>query len=160
MRTWEWNVMLDWWKSLGAIGAVVAFPEVYTALQTGVVDGAENEFTTFTVARWAEVCKFIALTQHNITVRPIVVNQAKFEKLPKDLQEIVAQAAKDAADFDVNLEGELDIKNSAALKSKYGTVFTEPDKQPFVERSLGIIRNFAKEKNLDPIAERIIAAGK
>lgn len=159
MRTWEWDVMLNWWKSLGAIPSVVAFPEVYTALQTGVVDGAENEFTTFTVARWAEVCKFIALTQHNITVRPISINQNKFNKLPQDLQEIVRQAAKDAADFDVKLEGELDQKNKAALKDKYGIVFTEPNKAPFIEKSVTLIRGFAKEKNLEAIAEQIIAGG-
>ena len=78
--------------------------------------------------------------------------------MPPDLQAIVAQAAKDAADFDVNLEGELDQKNSAALKEKYGTVFTEPDKAPFIERSLGIIRDFAKEKKLEPVAEKIICS--
>lgn len=160
MRTWEWDVMLNWWKSLGTIGSVVAFPEVYTALQTGVVDGAENEFTTFFVARWAEVCKFIALTQHNITVRPIMIGKKKFNKLPQDLQEIVVQAAKDAADFDVNLEGELDQKNRVALEEKYGTIFTKPDKAPFIEKSLIVIREFAKEKNIETIAEEIIAGGK
>ena len=160
MRTWEWNVMMNWWKALGAVPAVVAFPEVYTALQTGVVDGAENEYTTFTVSRWAEVCKFIALTEHNITVRPIMINKKKFETLPGDLQKILIHAAREASDFDVKLEGELDEKNSAALKSKYGTVFTTPDKRPFIDRSIGIIKEFAKEKKLEAITDKILAAGK
>lgn len=73
MRTREWDVMLNWWDSLGS---VVSFPEAYTALQTGVVDGAENEFSTFTTARWVEVAQNVSLTQHSITVRPLVGNAA------------------------------------------------------------------------------------
>ena len=160
MRTWEWNVMMNWWKALGAVPAVIPFPEVYTALQTGVIDGAENEFTTFTVSRWAEVCKFIALTQHNITVRPIMINRKKFDAMPADLQKILAQAAQDAADFDVKLEGELDDKNSAELKAKYGTVFTNPDKKPFIDKSVAVIKDFAKEKQLEGITDKILALGK
>jgi tripartite ATP-independent transporter DctP family solute receptor len=160
MRTWEWNVMMNWWKALGAVPAVIPFPEVYTALQTGVIDGAENEFTTFTVSRWAEVCKFIALTQHNITVRPIMISKKKFDAMPADLQKILLQAAKDAADFDVKLEGELDDKNSAELKAKYGTVFTTPDKKPFIDKSIAVIKDFAKEKKLEGVTDKILALGK
>jgi len=160
MRTWEWSVMLNWWKDLGAIGSVVAFPEVYTALQTGVVDGAENEFTTFTVARWAEMAKNIALTQHNITVRPLVVSEKSLAELPADLQEAVKQAALEAADFDVALEGELDEKNMAKLKADYGMTFTTPDKTPFIERSIGVVKAFAKEKGITSVADKILAASK
>lgn len=160
MRTWEWDVMLNWWKSLGAIGSVVSFPEVYTALQTGVVDGAENEFTTFTVARWAEVAKNIALTQHNITVRPLVISEKSLAKLPADLQQAVKDAALEAADFDVKLEGELDEKNMAKLKSDYGVNFTEPDKGPFIERSVAILKAFANEKGITDLLDKILAASK
>lgn len=160
MRTWEWEVMLNWWKSLGAIGSVVAFPEVYTALQTGVVDGAENEFTTFTVARWAEVAKNVALTQHNITVRPMVISEKSLAKLPEDLQKALKEAALEAADFDVNLEGELDEKNMAKLKADYGVKFTEPDKAPFIEKSVATLKAFAAEKNITPLLDSILAASK
>ncbi len=146
MRTWEWSVMLNWWKSLGALGSVVPFPEVYTALQTGVVDGAENEFTTFTTARWAEVAKNIALTQHSITVRPIVINKKKFAKLPAELQKAVSDAAKEAADFDVQLEGELDEQNMAKLEAEYSVVFTNPDKAPLT---------FALENNTQSFSKMI-----
>ena len=156
MRTWEWDVMLNWWDSLGALGAVVAFPEVYTALQTGVVDGAENEFTTFTTARWAEVGKYVAMTQHNITVRPLIVNAKKLAKLPVELQQAIRDAAKEAADFDVKLEGQLDEENMAKLKADYGVVFTNPDKKPFIEASVKVINDFAKQKNIETLAAKII----
>ena len=158
MRTWEWNVMLDWWSGLGALGSVVAFPEVYTALQTGVVDGAENEFTTFTTARWAEVAKNVSLTQHSITVRPLVGNAAALAGLSDEHQAAIREAALEAADFDVALEGELDMKNMAALAEDYDVVFTEPDKGPLIEASAAVVTNFAAENGLEDLAVAIAAA--
>lgn len=155
MRTWEWDVILGWWSAMGASGAVVAFPETYSALQTGVVDGAENEYSTFTSARWAEVAPYIALTQHNVTVRPMVMNSASLERLPEDLQAIVRQAALDAADFDVALERELDQKNKAILESEFGVTYTSPDKTPFIERSIPVIEGFAAQEGVTELAQQI-----
>lgn len=158
MRTWEWNVMLDWWSGLGALGSVVAFPEVYTALQTGVVDGAENEFTTFTTARWAEVAKNVSLTQHSITVRPLVGNARKLNGLSEEFQAAIREAALEAADFDVALEGELDTKNMEALRVDYDVIFTEPDKGPLIAASAAVVENFAAEEGLEDLAAAIAAA--
>lgn len=158
MRTWEWSVMLDWWSGLGALGSVVAFPEVYTALQTGVVDGAENEFTTFTTARWAEVAKNVSLTQHSITVRPFIGNAAAIAELTEDQQTAVREAAIEAADFDVALEGELDMKNMAALAADYDVVFTEPDKAPLIAASAAVIETFAADEGIEDLAAAIAAA--
>ncbi|WP_417271666.1 TRAP transporter substrate-binding protein [Celeribacter sp.] len=158
MRTWEWSVMLDWWSSLGALGSVVAFPETYTALQTGVVDGAENEFSTFTTARWAEVAKNVSLTQHSITVRPFIANAAAIAELTEEQQAAVREAAIEAADFDVALEGELDIKNMEALKADFGVVFTEPEKGPLIEASAAVIESFAADEGIEDLAAAIASA--
>ncbi len=158
MRTWEWDVMLNWWKSLGALGSVVAFPEVYTALQTGVVDGAENEFSTFTTARWAEVAKNVSLTQHSITVRPLVGSAAKLSRLTPEQQDAIREAAKEAADFDVELEGRLDQENMEKMKSEYEVVFTEPNKDRMIEASTAVIEAYARDKGLEELAAAIAAA--
>lgn len=158
MRTWEWDVMLNWWKSLGALGSVVSFPEVYTALQTGVVDGAENEFSTFTTARWAEVAKNISLTQHSITVRPLVGNARKLGNLSDEHQAAIREAAKEAADFDVELEGKLDVENMEKLRTEYDVTFTEPDRQPMIEASAAIIEAFAADEGIEDVAAAIAAA--
>jgi tripartite ATP-independent transporter DctP family solute receptor len=160
MRTWSWKVMLDWWSGLGANGSVVPFPEVYTALQTGVVDGAENEFSSFTSARWAEVAKNISLTQHSITVRPLVGSVAKLSRLSKAHQEAIHAAALEAADFDVALEGKLDMENMEKLKADYGVTYTTPEKAPLIEASQKVIDEFAKDKGLEDLAAQIKAAAK
>ncbi len=158
MRTWEWDVMLNWWDSLGALGAVVSFPETYTALQTGVVDGAENEFSTFTTARWAEVAKNVSLTQHSITVRPLVGNAASLARLSDEHRAIVVEAAAQAADFDVDLEQQLDEENMALLENDYRVVFTEPDRSAMIEASAAIIEKFAADEGLEDLAAAIADA--
>ncbi|MGQ9367533.1 TRAP transporter substrate-binding protein [Azospirillum sp. ST 5-10] len=160
MRTWEWDVILGWWSSLGAYGAVVAFPETYSALQTGVVDGAENEYSTFTSARWAEVAPYVALTQHNVTVRPVVMNLASLEKLPDDLKAVVRDAALEAADFDVALEQKLDRENKTRLEKEFGVTFTSPDKAPFIAKTVPVIDAYAQKEGVTELAERIRAAAK
>ena len=159
MRTWSWDVILHWHESLGALPAVLPFTEVYTALQTGVADGAENEFTTFIVSKWAEPCSYIAMTQHNITVRPLVINENTLSQLPEDLQEIVIQAGKDASAYAEQLEISLDEKNIDVLREDYNIEFTYPDKTPFIERTIPIIRSYAAKQGLSDLADRIIELG-
>lgn len=160
MRTAEVKVLLDWWNALGAVGAVVSFPEVYTALQTGVVDGAENEFSTFTSAKWAEVAKNIALTEHAITVRPLISNAAKLQSLTAEHQQAIRSAALDIADWDVALERRLDEENRAQLEADYGVTFTTPDKAPLLEASAEVIRSFAAETGAEELAALIADAAK
>ena len=160
MRTWPDQIQLAWWKSLGALGTVVAFPEVYTALQTGAVDGAENEFSTFTSARWAEVAKNIALTQHTITVRPLIGNAKKLARLSANAQRAIREAALETADFDVELEGKKDVENQVKLKVEYGVKFTTPDKAPLIRASAAVLKKVAADKGISELATQIAAAAK
>jgi tripartite ATP-independent transporter DctP family solute receptor len=82
MRAYQSSVVIDTWKALGTVPAVIAYAEVYNALQTGVVECAENESLTFTTAKWAEAAKTVALTQHSITIRPFLMSAKTFAKLP------------------------------------------------------------------------------
>lgn len=160
MRTAEVKVLLDWWNALGAVGSVVAFPEVYTAMQTGVVDGAENEFTTFTSAKWAEVAKNVALTEHAITVRPLIGNGAKLATLSVEIQAAIREAAQEVADWDVALEGKLDQENKTKLAADYGVKYTSPDKTPMLAASAEIIKAFAADSGVSDLAAKIAAAAK
>ncbi|MCD6472349.1 TRAP transporter substrate-binding protein [Candidatus Aerophobetes bacterium] len=160
MRTWEWSTMVNWWKALGAIPCVVAFTEVYTALQTGVVDGAENEFTTFDVNKWAEVCKYVARTQHNFTVRPLIIGENQLKHLPADLQAIIIKAGADASDYALQLETSMDHANKEMLKKKYGLRFTEPFKQDFIDRSLPILRGYGKKIRREDVLNQIVELAK
>ena len=99
-------------RSLGALPQVMAFSEVYSALQTGVVDGTENILSSYTSQKYMEVQKDITLTYHTHTGYAVVMNKAFWDRLPADLQAVVASSIRDATDDEARLVVE---ENAAAL---------------------------------------------
>ena len=72
--------------------SVIAYDEVYNAVQTGVVEGLENEAAGIEQMKFYEVAPYIVQTQHAITVRPLMFSEATFQRLPEDLQACVLEA--------------------------------------------------------------------
>lgn len=95
-------------EAIKAAPSAIAYSEVYNAIQTGVVDGLENESASLLQYKFFEVAPHVTLTQHSITVRPIVMSGKSFRKLPEDLQQIVMQAGKEAGSFGRDLESSED----------------------------------------------------
>jgi len=91
-----------------AAPAAIAYSEVYNAIQTGVVDGLENEAASLLQYKFFEVAPNITLTQHSITVRPIIFSNKSFSKLPEDLQAAVLKAGKEAGDYGREIESRED----------------------------------------------------
>jgi len=87
-----------------AAPAAIAYSEVYNAIQTGVVDGLENEAASLLQYKFFEVAPNITLTQHSITVRPIIFSNKSFSKLPEDLQAAILKAGKEAGDYGREIE--------------------------------------------------------
>ena len=79
-------------KALGALPQVLAFSDVYQALQTGVVDGTENIPSSYTSQKWYEVQKFIAATRHTHTGYGAIMNKTFWDNLPEDLKAHVTTA--------------------------------------------------------------------
>ena len=78
---------------------VIAYAEVYNAIQTGVIDAAENEAAGIRQMKFYEVGPNISLTAHSITVRPLAFSGKTLRSLPKDLQSAIVQAGKDAGTY-------------------------------------------------------------
>ena len=86
-------------NAFGMAPSVIAYSEVYNAIQTGVIDAAENEAAGIRQMKFYEVGPNISLTAHAITVRPLGISGKTFRRLPADLQAAIAQAGKDAARY-------------------------------------------------------------
>ena len=99
-------------RALNAVPQVMAFSEVYQALQTGVVDGTENILSSYTSQKYIEVQKNITLTYHTHTGYAVVMNKAFWDGLGPDLQAIVASSIRDATDYEMKLVAD---ENAAAL---------------------------------------------
>src|SRR6187399_3603619 len=99
MRIQSSKVLGDEMKALGAIPQVMAFSEVYQALQTGVVDGTENPPSNFFTQKMQEVQKYLALTDHGVIEYAVIVNKKFWDGLPADIRTTLQGAMKDATKF-------------------------------------------------------------
>ena len=99
MRIQSSKVLGDEMKALGAIPQVMAFSEVYQALQTGVVDGTENPPSNFYTQKMHEVQKYLAMTDHGVIEYAVIVNKKFWEGLPPDIRTALEGAMKDATKY-------------------------------------------------------------
>ena len=99
MRIQSSKVLGDEMKALGAIPQVMAFSEVYQALQTGVVDGTENPPSNFYTQKMQEVQKYMAITEHGVIEYAVIVNKKFWDGLPPDIRATLEGAMKDATKF-------------------------------------------------------------
>ena len=86
-------------QALGAIPQVMAFSEVYQALQTGVVDGTENPPSNFYTQKMHEVQKYLTLTDHGYLGYAVIVNKKFWDGLPADIRTTLEGAMKDATKY-------------------------------------------------------------
>ena len=99
MRIQSSKVLGDEIKALGAIPQVMAFSEVYQALQTGVVDGTENPPSNFYTQKMHEVQKYLAMTDHGVIEYAVITNKKFWDGLPADIRTTLEGAMKDATKY-------------------------------------------------------------
>ena len=124
-------------EALGASATIIAFAELYTALQQGTVDGQENPLDLIYAQNYFEVQKYLSLSEHLYYPRQYMANLTWFESLSQEDQDLIAQAAIDACAYQneyfvTYTEGMLD-----ALKEK-GMTVTEFDKASAAEACKGV----------------------
>jgi C4-dicarboxylate-binding protein DctP len=99
MRIQSSKVLGDEIKALGGIPQVMAFSEVYQALQTGVVDGTENPPSNFYTQKMNEVQKYLAMTDHGVIEYAVIANKKFWDGLPADIRATLEGAMKDATKY-------------------------------------------------------------
>ena len=154
------DVQLAAWQSVGAIPTVVAYPEIYNALQLGVIDALENEPEWVTRMKFYEQAKYIVLTKHEIVTRPLLFSAKVFEGLPANIQKKVIQAGAEAAKYQRELEHKLDGEFLAALKDKYGAEIIDIDRTPFREKAAKAVKPAIKKLGIEDLVEEISRFGK
>ncbi len=145
MRSKSTSTNMDWWHSIGANPVPVAFKEIYTAVQTGVVRGSQNSLDAMITMRLAEVNKYIARTQHNISLGFIVMNKAKYDALGGDIQALFTKAAKKIQPMYLEKAFALSDDKIKSLQKDFGIQVTDPDKTPFIKASRTQIDDLAKK---------------
>ncbi|MET3517195.1 tripartite ATP-independent transporter DctP family solute receptor [Pseudacidovorax sp. 1753] len=154
MRTMENPVHIAAYKTFGIITTPMAFPEVFTALQQGTVDGQENPLPVIISAKFDQVQKHLSLTGHVYSPCIFVMNKGVFDKLTPADQQAFLDAAKEAAKANRARVDEDDARGVADLRAKGMTVIDNLDKARFVAALAPAQAQFEKDfgkANLDRI---------
>jgi TRAP-type transport system periplasmic protein len=154
----KWRVKM--FQTYGANPSPMKFSEVFTALQTGVMDGQENPFTQIYSAKFQEVQKFLSLTGHVYTPAYATVGTKKWASLPADVRKTLESVAKDTQGFVYQAAAKAESDLLEKLKSG-GMQVNTPDKNAFIAASKPVYEEFAKEvKGAKEVIDRAIALGK
>ncbi len=138
---------------LGAVPTPMNYGEVFSALQTGVIDGAENDYVSYQTSGHYEVAPNYLVDQHLSPPAILIMNKARFDSLPAEQQEAIERAAHEAALFERDAMREA---NEAARKTveDAGSTVIEVDNAPFAEAVQPIYGEFPE---LAGLIERIKA---
>ena len=139
----EWRVKM--FQAYGANPTPLSFSEVFTALQTGVVDGQENPFTQIYTAKFHEVQDFLSLTGHVYTPAYALVGKNRWESLPEDVRKILEDAAKETQAYVYETAARLENELLDKIKAESDIAVNEVDKDAFIEASKPIYEEFGTQ---------------
>ncbi len=158
MRVMGAPIQTQMFSAIGAKPTVIAYNEVYNAIQTGVIQGAENEAAGLDAMKFYEVGPDISLTQHAITVRPLCFSGKTFRRLPPDLQAAIQKAGKEAGKFGRDLESKSDSALLAKLEKEGKLKTYEFTERPrLLELAAPVKQAYAKQIEASAILEQVNA---
>jgi tripartite ATP-independent transporter DctP family solute receptor len=157
-RTMENPVHLASVRELGAQATPMSWGEVYTSLQTKVIDGQENPIAIIHSTKMSEVQKYLTLSGHFYSPAPLVMSLRKFNSLKPELQTILMETAVEAALFQRNLIRDSEVEMIKELEA-WGMTINTVDKAIFENAMSSVYDRFLKENpNWVELVEQIRAA--
>ncbi len=145
-------------QAIKASPTVIAYSEIYNAIQTGVIDAAENEAAGIQQMKFYEVGPEISLTQHAITVRPLCFSGKIFRRLPKDLREAIVKAGREAGAYGRQLESTEDAAILSKMAEEGKARIHEFTQRSELSRLAGPVKAaYAREIKAEDVLKRINA---
>jgi tripartite ATP-independent transporter DctP family solute receptor len=145
-------------QALQASPSVISYNEIYNAIQTGVIDAAENEAAGIQQMKFYEVGPEIALTKHAITVRPLCFSGKTFRRLPEDLQSAITRAGREAGAYGRHLESTEDAEILARMEAD-GLLRLHPftQREELMRLADPVKAAYAREINAEDVFSRVNA---
>jgi tripartite ATP-independent transporter DctP family solute receptor len=155
-RVMQSDVFVDMVNTFGANATPMPYGEVYSAIETGVIDGAENNFPSYQTSGHSEVAKYFTLDEHLIVPEVLVISKTTWDALTPEDQEIVRQAAEESVAKQRELWTAAEEAAKAAVIAA-GAEISEIDKQPLIDAMGPIYDKYANTPELKDLVERIKA---
>lgn len=156
IRTQESPTSLRMIKALGGSATPIAWGELYTALQQGVVDGAENNPPTFHLSHHYEVCKYYSLDEHTAVPDVLLISNVIWKRLPAEARRWIQEAAAEAAVYQRELWRQA-TQTALEEVQKAGVKVIYPEKTPFQARVGEIYATYQSHPELSQLIAEIKA---
>lgn len=144
IRVQESAMAINFIKSLNGSPTPISYGELYTALQSGIVDGAENNPPSFYSSRHYEVTGYYSLTRHTGVPDVLLTSTHIWDNLTEQERQWLQEAADESADYQRKIWKE-SVKESMAEVQKAGVEVITPDRQPFVEMVQPLYDQFKRQ---------------
>ena len=155
-RVIQSDVFVDMVAALGATATPMPYGEVYSSIETGVIDGAENNFPSYESAKHFEVAKNYSLDQHTIVPEVFVMSKASWDKLSDEDKTIFKQAGKESMEKQWEL-WDARVAESRKIVEEAGSQITTPEKQPFIDAMKPVYDKYVNTPELKDLVARIQA---
>ncbi|MEN6414665.1 MAG: TRAP transporter substrate-binding protein [Veillonellales bacterium] len=147
LRVLQSKIFVDFVDTLGASATPMGYAEVYSGLQTGLIDGAENNPPSLWAMKHYESCKYFALDEHMMVPEVVVISKKIWDTLSPEDQQIVRQAAVESTEYQKKAWADY---TDQALKdlAERGVVISKPDKEPFRKAVSSMYEKYPEYKEI------------
>lgn len=154
IRVMKSNTAVQMVRAFGGSPTPISWGELYTALQGGIVDGAENNPPSFYLSHHYEVCKYYSLNEHTTVPDILLISTHTWDKLTVKEKEWIEQAVKESVVLQRELWEEAE-KEALRVVSEAGVKITHPDKKPFAEKVDDLKESYRSNDKLYSYIKRI-----
>ena len=147
IRVQESGLMKDTIEALGAVAVPMSFDKVYSSLQVGEIDGAENNWPSYESTRHYEVARYYTTDEHTRVPELQLVSRSTWDKLPEEYQDIIRQCARESALYERELWKEREGLSEQRIRSA-GCIITElspEEKERFRETVMPMYEKYCAE---------------
>ena len=156
IRVQQSDLWVSMLQAMGANATPMPYGEVYTALKTGLVDGAENNWPSYDTAKHHEVAKFYSVTEHSMAPEMLLMSKKVWDTLTPEEQKIFREAAKESVPYMRKLWDEKE-KKSRELVLKAGAQEIQVDKKSFQDAMKPVYDKFISDPKLKDMLVKVQA---
>ncbi len=154
IRVQESTTSIRMIQALGGSATPIAWGELYTALQQGVVDGAENNPPSFHLSRHYEVCKYYSLNEHTAVPDVIIISTVVWNAMSKEEQELLQEAARDAEELQKKIWKEAS-EEALQKVQEAGVQISYPDRSIFAAKVAPMYEQYRNEPHVYELIQQI-----
>lgn len=160
IRVQESELMSDSIRALGAVPKQMAYGEVYSGLQTGEIDGAENNWPSYESTRHFEVARYYTIDEHTRVPELQLAARSTWEKLPEEYRAVIRECAEESARYERTLWKEREVLSEKKIRDAGGVItqLTSEEKERFRAAVMPMYQKYCSDYT--DVIERIVEAGK